>query len=118
MATDFGPASGNGEIQIGANVTAAVFIEQHIATLSTPLSTGVPGGLLAPSSALNNLGPADHSYQDVSAYGTKPDGSSVTPVFNLGGTSASGPVNPSGAGNLNLFRFKNPGIFEFVAPEF
>jgi len=105
MATDFGPATGNGELQIGANATAIVFIEQHTATLSTPLSTGVPEGLLAPASGNNNLGPADHSFVDASAYGTKPDGSSVTAQF-----YRSFPVtNPAGgASAMNLFTFKNP----------
>ena len=105
MATDFGPATGNGELQVGANATAIVFIEQHIATLSTPLTTGVPEGLLAPASGNNNLGPADHSFVDASAYGTKPDGSAVSAQFYRNFPIA----NPSGgASAINCFTFKNP----------
>jgi len=107
---DFGPSTGSGELQVGANATAVVFLEVHNANLSTPLSTGVPGGLLSPASAAGSLGPSEHSYQDPSAYGTVSNGNPVVPQFNLGGTSAFGPVNPVGAGNLsNLFRLKNPG---------
>jgi len=106
---DFGPASNTPELQVGANATAPVFLEVHTAnSISTPLTTGVPGGLAGQAAGLNNLGPTDFSGYDPGAYGSKPDGSAVTPQFNLGGTSAAGPTNPEGTANLQLFRFKNP----------
>lgn len=110
MATDNGSASGNPEINIGSFPTA-IFIEQHVqGPVTSAISSGIPGGTSGPASALNQLAPADFSGSSVQAYGTKPDGS-VSPIsFNAGGTSASfGPNNPSGAGNLNLFRMKLPG---------
>lgn len=111
MATDFGPATGSPEINIGSQGAANVFIEQHVqGPVTTAISSGIPGGTSGPASAQNNLGPADFATADAGAYGTVSSGAAVVPVFNAGGTSASfGPANPSGAGNLNLFRFKNPG---------
>ena len=112
MATDFGPSTGTGELFLpAAGVNSGVFLELH---LQGPVTSGaVPGGLSGPASASGSLGPADYPTSDAQAYGTVSSGAAVTPIFNLGGTSASfGPVNPSGAGNLSLFRTKNPGIIE------
>lgn len=104
---DQGPASNTPELQVGANTTAAVFLEVHTQNnVSTPLATGVPGGLAGPATGLNNLGPADFgSVTDVGAYGTHPDGSAVTPLY-----FQTFPVaNPAGgASAMTLFSFKNP----------
>lgn len=108
---DAGPASGNGVLLEGTLATALVYTEVHSANnFVTPASSGVPGGTSGPSSALNNLAPADFAYSASTAYGTVSNGGPVVGVFNAGGTSVSfGPNNPNGAGNLNLFRMKNPG---------
>lgn len=107
---DFGPASGNGVLLEGTLATALIYTEVHSQNnFVTPANSGVPGGTSGPSSALNNLAPADFAFSAPTAYGTVSAGSPVAPVFNAGGTSASfGPNNPVGAGNLNLFRMKNP----------
>jgi hypothetical protein len=107
---DQGSASGNGELYLQTGTNAGVFLEVHTqGPVTTAASSGVPGGLSGPASGLNNLAPADFAYSDPQAYGTKSDGSAAPVIFNLGGTGALGPANPSGAGNLNLFRMKVPG---------
>jgi hypothetical protein len=108
---DQGSASGNGELYLQTGTNAGVFLEVHTqGPVTTAASSGVPGGLSGPASGLNQLGPGDQfGYSDPAAYGTKSDGTPINAVSNAGGTSASfGPNNPSGAGNLNLFRFRNP----------
>ena len=110
MATDNGPATGSGELYIGSFGVANIFIEQHVqGPVTSAITSGTPGGLSGPASGNNQLAPADFSGSSAQAYGTVSSGSAVSGVFNAGGTSSSfGPNNPSGAGNLNLFRFKNP----------
>lgn len=106
---DNGPASGSPELSLQTGTTSGVFLEVHTqGPVTTAASSGVPGGLSGPASGLTSLGPADYPTACVTAYGTVSAGTAVAPIFNLGGTGALGPANPVGAGNLNLFRTKNP----------
>lgn len=107
---DQGSATGTPELYLQTGTASGVFLEIHTQNgFQTPAASGIPGGISGPASGNNQLAPADFAYSDPTAYGTKSDGTAVTPIFNLGGTGSVGPVNPSGAGNLNLFRMKNPG---------
>jgi len=110
---DNGPATGTPELNVSGGYPTSVFQEIHSQNnVVSAITSGVPGGLSGPASGNNQLAPADFSGSSAQAYGTVSSGSAVTPVFNAGGTSASfGPNNPSGSGNLNLFRFKNPAAF-------
>jgi hypothetical protein len=80
---DQGPASGTPELTLQTGANAGVFIEVHTANgAQSAITSGVPGGLPGTTSALNNVGPG--TYQggvDPSAYGTRFDGSPVTPLF-------------------------------------
>jgi len=98
--SDFGPATGNGELNVGSAPTA-VFLEIHTQNnVQSAITTGVPGGTAGPSSAQNNLGPGDlNNGSSAQAYGTVSNGNAVTPQF----------VNFSNSLVPNvLFRFKNP----------
>jgi len=111
MATDNGPATGSGELYIGSFGVANIFIEQHVqGPVTSAITSGTPGGLSGPASGNNQLAPADFGGGSAPQAGGVSYTTAFAAVFNAGGTSASfGPNNPSGAGNLNLFRMKLPG---------
>ena len=78
---DFGPASGNGELNVGSAPTA-VFLEVHTQNnFQSAITTGVPGGTSGPASGLNNLGPGN--WQGV------PSAQATSPTLNAGATSTS-----------------------------
>jgi hypothetical protein len=117
---DNGLATGSPELFIGSSGVANVWLEVHTQNnVQTAIATGIPGGTAGPSSAQNNLAPADFGGgSSPLAYGLSYT-STFAAIYNLGGTGAVGPTNPSGAGSLSgLFRIKNPAIHEFIAPEF
>jgi hypothetical protein len=97
--SDFGPATGSGELNVGSAPTA-VFLEIHTQnSVVSAITSGVPGGLAGPSSAQNNLAPSDFSGVTSSqAYGTVSNGNAVTPQF----------VNYQSTLPNVMFRFKNP----------
>jgi hypothetical protein len=99
--SDFGQATGNGDLSVGSSTVAIVFQEVHTANnTQSPTAAGIPGGIATGASAQNNLGPGDFSgSQSVQAYGTVPNGNAVSPTF----------VNFSNSLVPNvMFRFKNP----------
>jgi hypothetical protein len=99
--SDFGPNSGTPEYSAGAGVFLDVHTQNNV---STPASSGVPGGLAGPASAVGSPGPGGFSQvPDPAAYGTKSDGSAVTPVFIQSFTGGNGSNVAQG-----LFSFKNP----------
>lgn len=79
--SDFGPASGNGELQVSSAPTQ-IFQEVHTANnVSTPTGSGIPGGLALGASGLNNLGPG--------VFQGSTSATATAPTLNAGSTSTS-----------------------------
>ena len=98
--SDFGPSSGNGELNVGSAPTQ-VFLEIHTANNVTLASTGVPGGLALGASGLNPLGPG--------VFAGSTSAIATAPTLNAGATSTTGIyVNVQGTLPAPTSIIKNP----------